>query len=53
MPLLRLLFVLVPIARRLLRNPAVRARLGLDKSGTAKSGRGGSTGRGRSPGRKR
>ena len=33
MPLIRLLFVLVPIARRLLRNPAVRSRLGLDRNG--------------------
>ena len=45
MPLIRLLFVLVPIARRLLRNPAVRARLGLDKSGAAKPGSRRPTGR--------
>jgi hypothetical protein len=52
MPLIRLLFVLVPIARRLLRNPAVRARLGLDKSGAAGS-RSGRSGRRRPTGRKR
>jgi hypothetical protein len=39
MPLLRLLVVLVPIARRLLRNPAVRSRLGLDRTGASKSGK--------------
>lgn len=45
MPLIRLLFVLVPIARRLLRNPAVRSRLGLDRNGAPKSGRRRPTGR--------
>ena len=45
MPLIRLLIVLVPTARRLLPNPAVRAKRGLDSTG-AKSGR-------RATGRKR
>jgi hypothetical protein len=45
MPLIRLLIVLVPIARRLLRNPAVRSRLGLDRNGASTSGRRRPTGR--------
>ena len=40
MPLIRLLLVLVPVVRRLLRNPAVRARLGLATSGAKPRGRG-------------